>query len=245
MAELITSRVTPLTPSQVNKAGRTLRRWQSADPVEPDDREIKAAIDVMLRFRAAHAYSLTKATMGLRSMVNTERCPVEVSQRLKRASTIMDKLSREPTLALSTMQDIGGCRALFDSIAELRRVEHRLRKNRPPLRVKDYVKKPRASGYRAVHVVVTYPDEWGEDRAVEVQLRTRTMHEWAIAVERLSGQQQVDLKSGIGPHELLDLMEAVSEAMALEEEGAIVPRQLGDKIAALREAAVPYLGRMP
>ncbi len=45
--------------------------------------------------------------MGLRSMVRTERCQIEVSQRLKRVPTIIDKLLREPTMQLANMQDIG------------------------------------------------------------------------------------------------------------------------------------------
>ncbi len=95
--------------------------------------------------------------MGLRSVVQTEQCRVEVSQRLKRITTILDKLSREPTMALGNMQDIGGCRAVLNSIDEVRRVEHRLKKkNRPPLGYDDYITKPRASGYRGVHVIVGY-----------------------------------------------------------------------------------------
>lgn len=233
------------TRSQVNKAGQTLRQWlrnaRAGDTV--DSQRVQTALRIMLRFRAAHQYSLTKATMGLRSMVRTEHCPVEVSQRLKRSVTIINKLEREPNLALATMQDIGGCRALFGTVAELRRVEHRLKKNRPPLRYSDYITHPRSSGYRAVHVVVQYPDEWHDHRAIEVQLRTRSMHEWAITVERLSGQHRVDLKSGQGPRELLALMEVVSEAMAMEEGGIAVPQPLMERISELRAAAVPYLGR--
>lgn len=71
------------------------------------------------------------------------------------------------------------------------------------------------------------------------------MHEWAIAIERLSGQYRVDLKSGQGPRELLDFMEAVSEAMAMEEAGAAVPDHVMQRITELRAAAVPYLGRAP
>ncbi|AAT90059.1 hypothetical protein Lxx24254 [Leifsonia xyli subsp. xyli str. CTCB07] len=64
--------------------------------------------------------------MGLRSMIKTEGCQIEVSQRLKRFTTIIDKLTaREQTLALSGMQDIGGCRAILGSVEEIRRVEAR------------------------------------------------------------------------------------------------------------------------
>jgi ppGpp synthetase/RelA/SpoT-type nucleotidyltranferase len=41
------------------------------------------------------------------------------------------------------------------SVAEVRAVEQRLKKNRHRRKVYDYITNPRASGYRAVHVVVT------------------------------------------------------------------------------------------
>lgn len=120
-----------------------------------DDRKVNEAIDTLLRFRAAHQYALGKATMGLRSVVKTTHCErVEVSQRLKRVPTIVDKLTREPTLSLALMHHIGGCRAVLSSIDELRRVESRL-KNRPPVGYADYIENLRDSGYRGVHLIVT------------------------------------------------------------------------------------------
>ncbi len=176
-------------------------------------------------------------------MVRTEGCPIEVSQRMKRMTTILDKLGREPTMQLANMQDVGGCRAVLGSIDELRRVEHRLKRNRPPRRYSDYISKPRASGYRAVHVVVGYDDQGYEPRAIEVQLRTKVMHEWAISVERLSGRRRDDLKSGRGPEELLKWLAAISEAMAVEERGEVVSAALLARVTELRAKAVPYLAR--
>ena len=228
-----------ITTSQVNKAGRTLRRWMR-DEIE-DSAIVDEAFDVVWRYRAAHAYPLKKATMGLRSVVRTEQCPLEVTQRHKRMATILDKLVREPTMQLARMQDIGGCRAVLPSIAQLRRVEHRLKRNRPPVRYSDYITRPRPSGYRAVHVVVEYHDESGTLRAIEVQLRTPAMHEWAISVERLSFRYREDLKSGRGPEPVLALLAAISEAMAIEEAGGAVSAVLTRQIDTLRGPALPYL----
>lgn len=220
--------------SQVNKAGKVLRRLGRGERPSVDD--LSWAVDTLLAFREAHQGPLTKATMGVRSMVKTEGCQVEVSQRLKRAPTIIDKLSREPTLQLANMQDVGGCRAVLTSIAEVRRVEARLKKRRPPYRYSDYVTSPRSSGYRAVHVVVIY-----DERRIEVQLRTRVMHEWAITVERLAGRLGEDLKSGRGRPEVEALLRAISQAMALEEQGTEVDAELLSRLDALRSAAAPYL----
>lgn len=223
-----------LSNSQVNKAGKTLRRWARGELISVDQH--RAALGVVLAHRAAHRLPLTKATMGLRSVVRTEQCAVEVSQRLKRVRTIVDKLVREPTMQLVSMQDIGGCRAVLNSIDEVRRVQRRLSRNRPPLRVSDYIAKPRSSGYRGVHVVVEY-----DNRPIEVQLRTQTMHEWAITVERLGGRLGVDLKSGLGPPPVLALLEAISEVMAIEEKGGAVSARALTRLGDLRQEAAPYL----
>lgn len=227
-----------ISPSQVKKAGRILKHGMRA--TEDDEFDIDAwlnAYDVLLAYRAAHSAPLAKATNGLRSVVRTEGCRVEVSQRLKRVPTILEKLVREPNLPLSSMQDIGGCRAILSSMSELRRVQARLSRNRPPVRVSDYIVAPRSSGYRGVHVVVQY-----DGRTIEAQLRTHVMHEWAITVERVSGRLEQNLKSD-GDHVVQRLMAVISEAMATEEEGGIVPAALLTEMHTLREAANPYLSR--
>lgn len=224
--------------SQVNKAGRALRHWARGELISEDVRQ--HALATLLEHRAVHRVPLTKATMGLRSVVKTEQYEVEVSQRLKRVPTILDKLVREPTMQLANMQDIGGCRAVLNSIDEVRRVQERLSGNRRPLRVSDYIAEPRPSGYRGVHVVVQY-----DGRSVEVQIRTQVMHEWAITVERLGGRLGEDLKSGYGPAPVLELLEGVSEAMAVEEKGGVVGQEALDRLGMLRQAAVPFLGGGP
>lgn len=228
-----------LTNSQVDKAGRNLRKYLRGEPV--DAAALDASLEILLRFRAAHQYPLGKATMGLRSVVRTERCSrVDVSQRLKRSPTIVDKLEREPTLSLARMQDIGGCRSVLASLDELRRVESRLKKNRPPVGYADYIVKPRSSGYRGVHLIVRYDDYHGSQRSIEVQLRTRVMHEWAITVERLSGRIGQNLKFD-GQHAVQRLLAVISHAMALEEEGMTVDASLLAEMDVLRREAAPFL----
>ena len=224
----------------MRKAGRIPRDWMLQEI--PDSNAVDAALDTLIAFRAAHQYALIKANNGLRSVVRTSGCPVEVSQRLKRMNTILDKLIREPTMQLPNMQDIGGCRAVLGSISGVRKVEQRLKKNRQPVRVYDYITHPRPSGYRGVHVIVTYEDERRTNRFIEVQLRTKTMHEWAIAVEQLSGRLGNDLKGSRGPAEVLTFLAAISRAMAIEEHGGVVAADLLEEMTKLRVAALPYMG---
>lgn len=233
----------PLSSSQVDRAGRTLRHWMAELVPQPADAEgfvipdnVNQAFETLIAFRAEHAIPLVTANNGLRSMVRSEGCRVEVSQRLKRTPTIVQKLMREPTLALSRMQDIGGCRAVLDSIDEVHAVQRRLMKRRPVVSVSDYIARPRSSGYRAVHVIVMY-----RGRRIEIQLRTRVMHQWAVTVERLSGRLSMFLKAE-GDHPVQQLMSVISQAMALEEVGQVVPGDVLEEMRRLREQAAPYLG---
>ena len=143
------------------------------------------------------------ARMGLQSCITTEGytigSDVEITQRLKRRNTVWDKLRREPTMKLSRMQDIGGCRAVLPSPEAVARVLQRftansLRRNGSADRVLDYVESPRDSGYRAVHIHTRY-----RGRRVEVQLRTPWQHRWARVVEHLTSRTGIDYKSGDGP----------------------------------------------
>lgn len=223
--------------SQVNRAGKTLRKYLvENEPTADQLHEVSVALDVLVAWRRTHATPLQSATMGLRSRVATAKCEGEVSQRLKRIPTILDKMTREPQMALSRMADIGGCRAILGDIAEVRRVQKRFEGGGNTVRIRDYIDEPKASGYRGVHVIVEY-----STRKIEVQLRTRVMHEWAYMVEMVSTRTGLDVKSGKGPVAVQTWFHAVSEAMAIEERGLTVDEILASRIAMLREQAGPHL----
>jgi putative GTP pyrophosphokinase len=105
-------------------------------------------------------------------------------------------------------------------------------------RIYDYIAQPKASGYRGVHLVVTY-----HGFLAEMQVRTEVQHEWAIAVERVGGRMHEDLKGGHGPRPVLDFFGLVSQAMALEEAGVPVPRVLMERVREARRLAEPLMKR--
>jgi ppGpp synthetase/RelA/SpoT-type nucleotidyltranferase len=228
--------------TQVNKAGDVLRSLQVTDnaflaPVGADVSQLIAALDSLEAWRAAHARPLQTATMGLRSRVSTAGCSqTEVSQRLKRIPTIIDKLRREPGMKLGRMHDIGGCRAVLRDTEELRCVEARYKGGDTTVRIRDYVEQPKPDGYRAVHVIVRY-----HGRLIEVQLRTQVQHEWAYTVESVTSRYGLDIKAGGGPQPVRDWFVAVSEAMALEEREELVGPELLHRVSTLRAAAQPHL----
>lgn len=179
------------TSSQVKRAGHLVRQALRGDPI-PDLDKLTEAIRIIEAHRATFKQPLVTANNGLRSMVRTSGLKGQVSQRLKRMATILDKLDREPTLALDRMQDIGGCRVVLPTRDAVYRLRDHLAHVRQPIRERDYISEPRMSGYRGIHVVVEYGTQC--PRMIEIQLRTEAMHQWATAVEEISGSSDVNYK---------------------------------------------------
>jgi ppGpp synthetase/RelA/SpoT-type nucleotidyltranferase len=71
---------------------------------------------------------------------------IEVSQRLKRIPTIIDKLHREPGMNLGRMADIGGCRAVLRDLDEVKRVQSRYAGDTITVRTRDYIEQPKPDG---------------------------------------------------------------------------------------------------
>lgn len=179
-----------------------------------------------------------KATNGLRGTATSvlESGLPQVTQRLKRFPTILNKLIREPKLNLARMQDIGGCRAILPDISACYEVRKRLLKRQGYDRDVDYIASPKPSGYRGIQFIVKY-----DGRRIEIQLRTPAMSDWAIAVERLGFRMGDDLKSGVGSADVQAWLELVSQAMAIEEVGETVPDYMLQRLSTARQTALPFL----
>ena len=224
---------------QIDRAGRTLRRALTGDEPPPSDDEIVEATAVVDAFRRAHRAPMMSARASLRSCISSEGlAAAELSQRLKRMPTIVDKLRRLPTMKLSSLQDLGGCRAVFATQEEVRRVQHRCmansaRRNGTEDTVRDYATMPRDSGYRAVHLWTRY-----RGMRVEIQLRTQLQHVWAANVENLTVITGTDYKSGDGSPEVHTWLRRVSRSYALTESGVQPGREFELELAELAAAAL-------
>lgn len=225
--------------TRIRKAGKALRSmWDGEELWGPDHDEHRL---VMENWRSCHAYPLLKAYMGLLSRVRT--CGIDeanVTQRLKRQPTIIDKLSREPSMGLDRMQDIAGVRAVVPDMRSVKAVQRRYTGAKKPVRTIDYVSNPKPNGYRATHLVVEY-----DGFPVEVQLRTEIQHMWAEDVENIGGAYGFDLKSNRGPEEVLAYLALAAEVMAAEERGDHVDDDLAAEVRYARNQAILVLDRGP
>lgn len=226
----------PPARAAVRKAASRIRK--AARGVEIDPSTLRAAYDTIDQYRAQFSLPTSKVAMGLRSMVSTLRLDAEVSQRIKRHVTIIDKITdRERTLDFSKMQDIGGCRVILDDRASLRSLHERIRIvwGSSIIGEVDYIANPRSSGYRAIHVIVSrdgYP--------IEIQLRDPVLHAWAETVEAISALTRKNYKhDGDSIVQRFMLLESrVTESMEL---GATMPAELVDEMDILRTQVWGYV----
>ena len=154
----------------------------------------------------------------------------QVAQRLKRRSTIVDKLDRHPRMELARMDDVAGCRLIFPSIEalhEFRNKFHKARFNHVLKNEKqkyDYIETPTDRGYRGIHDVYEYRSKKGRSAKcdgllIEVQYRTSIQHAWATAVEVVTQTTENEPKFNRGDERHIRLFCLASEMLARVHEG--------------------------
>lgn len=209
--------------SRIIKAGKTIKD-NKATSYEKEE-----ALKVIDNWRAAHAYPLQVIYMHLRRMVPSGSSII-VAQRLKRLKSIIEKLEREPSMSLWTMQDLGGCRFIVDSVEEVYKYYEKYKKSRirhKYIKTYDYIKQPKESGYRSLHVVYEFYSDKNEDynknMLIEIQFRTHLQHLWATAVETMGLFTNVAIKSGCGSEDVKRFFVLISSLFAFQEEQPLVP----------------------
>lgn len=186
------------------------------------------AIKVTDNWRASHAYPMHVIYMNLRR--NFSNLPgVIVAERLKRLSSIVEKIQRFPDMKLSRIQDLGGCRVITNTVNEAyefcnkycnSRIRHTI------LYSKDYVQKPKESGYRSLHRTVRFYSDKKEtynDLLIEIQFRSHLQHIWATAVETMDTFTGQSIKSGFGKEDDKRFFALMSSAIAIRENCPTVP----------------------
>lgn len=187
------------------------------------------AFEVLANWRACHGYPINTFQATLRTRLKKIDANALVAQRLKRTPSILNKLRRLKGMSLARMQDIGGLRAVVDTMTSLRQLHENYLT--APLSHElvsqfDYVSKPKASGYRSIHLVYRYkarePSAY-DGFLLELQLRTRVQHSWATAVETAGTFLEHSLKSNEGPEEWLKFFSLAGSAFAHLEGSEGVP----------------------
>ena len=129
--------------------------------------------------------------------------PIEhIKSRIKTSESIVKKLKKhgyESTIdnMIRYINDIAGIRIICSFTTDIYRIAEMLERQSDIniLSVKDYIKRPKPSGYKSYHMIVSIPIYLSEKRVdakVEIQIRTVAMDFWASLEHKLKYKKDID-----------------------------------------------------
>ncbi len=223
-------KIKELSKSKINTAAIILLDNNKHSTVEID-----AALGIVNYWKAMHSHPLQVFNNRLKRVSQKINKNALSAQRLKRISSILKKLNREyydnkPTMKLTQMQDIAGCRVIMSNTKQVRTLYDKYYRNgdlkHKKVNVKDYIASPKLDGYRSIHLVYRYNSDKGKkeynDLLVEVQIRSKLQHLWATAVETVDFFTKQAIKSNQGEENWEIFFRLVSSAFARMENSPIV-----------------------
>ncbi len=157
-----------------------------------------------------------------------KRNPIHnIQTRLKTPQSIMKKMGRKglvPSIQLirEELTDVAGIRVICPYVEDIYRMSDLLcaQDGVKCIATKDFIKTPKESGYRSLHLVVTVPVRFsdGEQQVpVEIQIRTIAMDFWASLEHELRYKSDTELTRDV-TKELKDMAETISELDARMQE---------------------------
>ena len=217
---------------QIDKAGEIIISSKNQN-------EVSNAIEIVNEWRTLHLPVLDALQNTITLLLEKDNIKIDfLSRRLKRLTSILYKLDLNPRMKLGGMQDIGGLRIVVSDVRTLTQTLTVLRNTIPPefeiVKIMNYIETeesllvrptkeqfigPKVSGYRGVHIIYKYvsKDKDTHGMKVELQLRTKLQHNWAMAVETAGLITKTPLKSSQGADEWLEFFKVVSSLFAIKE----------------------------
>jgi putative GTP pyrophosphokinase len=235
--ELVFGIVVEISKTKIDEAGELLRDWMTKGV--PDDLNHEP-LDEAVRLLMVYRNSFTAPSRAVESLLGALVAGVvadaKMTGRPKRGGAIVFKLVRHHGMRLTQMADIAGLRVRFpNGPSEVQRLVARIEERWAAAKIIDYVARPKPTGYRAIHALVSMGG-----RTVEVQLRTARQNRWADQVELAGDRLGYRLKDGEGPEELVRYFERAAYKLAIEEQGGELDEAFQDVFEDLRQQVRHY-----
>lgn len=199
----------PASKSQLSRLGE---RLAAGAPAAGDE-------DLYLAFLDAYDRVQAELVGALRAVDWQEQMPflppLDVAGRTKTRDTLLEKLRRSPEVKLPYVRDVAGVRIVGDMTLTDQRLLAQLLVAVFGGQIVDRLAEPQ-SGYRALHVVVTFAG-----LPVEIQVRTRAQHVWAEVFERLADRWGRQIRYG-GPPDDPQAPGAIDDGMSLEARAELI-----------------------
>ena len=168
-----------------------------------------------------------------RLSIQGEHNPIEsVKSRVKDLDSIIRKLEKlHLPITLESveenLQDVAGVRVVCSFIDDIYRIEECFltQEDITLVKRKDYIKNPKPSGYRSLHLIVKtpiYTENGKKDMFVEVQMRTIAMDFWASLEHKLRYKKNLNPQTA---EKLAKELEACAEESARLDERMLRVRE--------------------
>ncbi|MCD8119832.1 MAG: GTP pyrophosphokinase family protein [Lachnospiraceae bacterium] len=160
-------------------------------------------------------------------------CPMQrVTGRVKSISSILDKMMKKSISfeeIPERMDDLSGIRIICQFTEDIEKVVEIIeaRRDMRVKSVKDYVTKPKKSGYQSYHVIIYYTVhtfDGPKEILAEIQIRTMAMNFWSTIEHSLQYKYKQNLPADISQK----LKNASRAVIALDEEMATVRGEVLD-----------------
>ncbi|MGN0618090.1 MAG: GTP pyrophosphokinase family protein [Ruminiclostridium sp.] len=122
-----------------------------------------------------------------------------IISRIKSPESIARKLVRKnrnvtPRNALTTLHDLIGIRVVCPFQDDVFLMAEEISKDIgfEVVNIKDFVSKPKSSGYRSIHIILACKDACGRQLFAEIQVRSVAMNYWAILEHQLCYKSEDD-----------------------------------------------------
>ena len=107
--------------------------------------------------------------------------------RIKTPESCLNKMIKKKYIvkqqtAQEYLSDISGIRVICNFLDDIYRLAEILKEDEKleVIKTKDYVKKPKSSGYQSLHMIVLVPVDGVGKKRIEIQIRTQAMNLWAV-----------------------------------------------------------------
>ena len=186
------------------------------------------AEQLMEFFRLTHLYEsaikVVRTQLGILDEefnIKFQRNPIHnIESRIKSPESIVGKLQKKglpitTESARRNLLDIAGIRVTCCYISDIYELASMLtrRDDFTLIKQKDYIKNPKPSGYRSLHMIINVPVQLSSHKAyapVEIQIRTIAMDFWASLEHQLRYKTSAELTPDIS-QQLKECAERIAE----------------------------------
>lgn len=183
--------------------------------------------ELMARYKCAMLEVETKfRVLNEIFSIQNERNPIEsIKTRLKSPESIIKKLRKKglpmtPKTVETELNDVAGVRVICSFLDDIYMLADCIinQDDVTLIEKKDYIKSPKANGYRSLHLIIEIPiflHNETRNMKVEVQLRTITMESWADLEHKL--RYKKDLSDNLNEKISKELNECASLCNILDK----------------------------